>query len=154
MGNPIRVQGWHHTSLAVNNLDQAINFYKAAFGFKEEIFRERGMTNQIQSMVGLSGVTCDIAQLRSPFSGQILELIAFQHLPAGREEHGPTRAGTAHIALKVVDLDRALHEVRLLGAEPIGEITEFSDGRAVYCREPSGTVFELEESGTQPASSL
>ena len=149
MSNPTRVQGWHHTSLAVKNLDQAMSFYKAAFGFEEVIFEERGMTDQIRSMVGLPGLTCDIAQLRSPFSGQILELKAFQHVPAGREDHGPTPAGAAHIALKVVDLNRALQEVRRLGAQPIGEITEFSDGRAVYCREPSGTVFELEEIGTQ-----
>ena len=144
LANPTGAWGWHHTSLAVNDLDGAIAFYRGVFGY-EVIFEERSMTDQIQSMVGLPGLIGDIAQLRSPISGHVLELIAFRQVPAGREDHGPTRPGTAHVAFKVADLDRALQAMRQFGAELIGEITQFSEGRAVYCREPSGTVFELEE---------
>ena len=49
------------------------------------------------------------------------------------------------MAFVVGDLDAALERLRALGAEPIGAIADFEAGRCVYCQEPSGTVFELEE---------
>jgi hypothetical protein len=36
--------------------------------------------------------------------------------------------------------------MRALGAEPIGSVTQFEEGRAVYLTEPSGTIIELSES--------
>ncbi len=140
-----QARGWDHTSLAVADLDRALAFYRAAFGY-EVLFVERGMAAQIERIVGLPGLRCDLAQLRSPISGHTLELIAFRDVPPGREEHGPTRAGAAHLAFNVHDLDAAVDEVRALGATVLGEATDFEDGRSVYCREPSGTVFELHQS--------
>ena len=31
------------------------------------------------------------------------------------------------------------------GAKTLGEITDFEAGKSVYCTEPSGTFFEMEE---------
>ena len=31
------------------------------------------------------------------------------------------------------------------GAKQLGEITNFETGKSVYCTEPSGTFFEMEE---------
>jgi len=145
MTEPV-ASAWHHTSLAVADIDQAVAFYRAAFGY-EVLFLDRNMTDLIRRIVGLAGLRCDLAQLRSPISGHVLELIAFHDVPAGQEEHGPTRAGSSHLAFKVRDFDAALREVQRLGARLIGEVTVFPppEGRCVYCREPSGTVFELEE---------
>jgi predicted enzyme related to lactoylglutathione lyase len=143
---------WHHTSLAVTDIDQAVAFYQAAFGY-EVLLLEREMTDRIQRIVGLAGLRCDLAQLRSPLSGHVLELIAFHDVPAGKETHGPTRAGAAHVAFQVQDLDRALREVQRHGAALIGEITRFPEGRCAYCREPSGTVFELQEAPPDDAIS-
>jgi predicted enzyme related to lactoylglutathione lyase len=135
---------WEHSSLAVADLDRAIAFYRAAFGY-EVIFEARGMADLIQRLVGLPGLRCDLAQLRSPIAEHTLELIAFHHVPPGKEDQGPTRPGAAHLAFRVQDLDRALREVQQLGAELIGEVTLFPEGRCAYCREPSGSVFELDE---------
>ncbi len=143
--------GWEHTSLSVADLDQALAFYQAAFGY-EVIFQERGMTTQIQQITGLPGLRCDLAQLRSPLSGHLLELIAFHDGPPDREEHAPTRVGAAHVAFKVRDLDAAVEAMRHLGAEMIGEITQFEEGRSAYLREPSGTVVELDESQPEEES--
>lgn len=139
-----QVTAWDHTSLAVADLDCAIDFYRAAFGY-EPVFIERGMSDQIESIVGVVGLRCDLAQLRFPASGHVLELIAFAS-PDEVEVRGPVRPGQAHVAFTIADLDGAIERIRPLGAEPVGVVTQFEEGRAVYLTEPSGTIFELSES--------
>ena len=141
------VKVWHHTSLAVSDLDRAIDFYRRAFAY-ELLFEERGMAGQIARMTGIAGLTCDLAQLRSPISGHVLELIAFKGAAAG--DPRPLRPGAAHIAFYVDDLEAALSTVERLGAERLGEITQFDEGRSVYCREPAGSFFELEQVKHEP----
>lgn len=140
----LRAAAWNHTSLSVTDLDRAIAFYRTVCGY-EVVLEERGMTAQIERIVGLRGLRCDLAQLRSPISEHVLELIAFDDVPSGREDYGPTRPGAAHVAFDVPDLEQAVALVRGLGGEVLGEATEFENGLAVYCREPSGTVLELFE---------
>ena len=135
---------WHHTSLAVRDLDPAIRFYGAAFGF-EVVFREDGMTREIAAIAGAPGLVCDLAQLRAGRSGHVLELVAFRPAtgvlePAAR----PFATGCAHVAFLVDDLDRAMREVEGLGAERLGEVTRFDEGLSVYYREPAGSFFEME----------
>ena len=136
---------WHHSSLAVRNLDDAIRFYSAAFGF-ELAFREDGMTEQIASIAGEPALTCDIVQLRHPASDHVLELIAFRSgrdrpVPLGK----PFASGAGHVAFVIDDLDAMMTKVEALGAERLGEVTLFEEGRCVYYREPAGSFFELEE---------
>lgn len=135
---------WHHTGLAVIDLDEAVGFYRDGFGF-EVIFEARGMTHLIQQMVGVDGVACDLAQLRAPLSDHVLELIAFRGVPDDADPALPIRPGRAHTAFKVDDLDAALAEVVALGGRALGAITHFPEGRAVYCQDRSGTVLELQE---------
>ena len=148
----VRATSWHHTSLAVRDLDAAITFYRDAFGY-EATFVERGMSEQIASMAGVEGLTCDLAQLRSALGDHVLELIAF-HRPeergTPRTERAPLHPGAAHIAFAVEDLESALATVETLGAARIGRITEFDEGRSVYCREPAGSFFEMEEFRAAP----
>ena len=136
------VKIWHHTSLAVSDLDLGIEFYRRAFNY-DVLFEERGMSHQIARMTGIPGQLCDLAQMRSPVSGHVLELIAFTGV--GEGESKPIRPGAAHIAFYVDDLEEALSKVERLGAVRLGEITEFDEGRSVYCREPAGSFFELEQ---------
>lgn len=133
-----------HCSLAVRDLDRAVGFYAAAFG-AELAFADHGMTDLIRPTVGLPDVVCDLAQLTLPGTRQRLELIAFRDVPAGREDEAPVRVGHGHVCFEVDDLDVALEQVRALGAEPVGEVVRFPEGRAVYVREPAGSVIELEE---------
>ena len=152
----VRFRSWHHTSLAVRDLDVATAFYRDAFGY-ELLFRERGMSRQIASMTGIDGLTCDLAQLRSARSDHLLELIAFHPPPPGaapQPEGAPLRPGAAHVAFAVEDLDAALASVEALGAARLGRITEFSEGRSVYCREPAGSFFEMEELRETPAAGV
>lgn len=144
MTNRLAAWSWHHTGLVVDDLDTALAFYREAFGF-EVVFEARGMTDLIQQIVGAEGLECDLAQLRSRLSGQVLELLAFRGVPDDVDADLPVVPGRAHVAFKVVDLDAALAELDGRGAATLGAVTHFPEGRAVYCRERSGTVFELQE---------
>ena len=141
----IRLIAWHHTSLAVDDLAAASAFFASAFGFRME-FKETGMASQIAGITGLPGLTCDLAQLAHPVTGQRLELIAF-HPPRGVPvaDKRPLRPGAAHIAFVVADLATARMAVEAEGAMLLGDIVPFDEGPALYCRIPGGAFLELKE---------
>lgn len=139
----MKIKAWHHTSLAVCNLDRSAGFYAAAFGYRVT-FEERGITREIRAMTGQETLSCDLAVLVSAWSDQMLELIAFKG-DVPEDLAVPLPAGAAHIAFTVEALDHALGEVKGFGATQIGSVTSFPEGRAVYCREPGGSFFELQE---------
>jgi catechol 2,3-dioxygenase-like lactoylglutathione lyase family enzyme len=142
----MKIKSWVHTGLAVNDLDRSSTFYQRAFAY-EVVFCERGITREIEDVTGIKGQVCDLAQLRNRYSDHVLELLQFRGFESDdhRVPQAPLRPGEAHVAFVVDDLDRALSFVQSLGASPLGKIASFPEGRAVYCREPGGTFFELEE---------
>ena len=141
-------KAWDHTSLAVDDLDLSMEFYRKTFGYAL-VFAERGMAKEIRSMMGLARLTCDLGQMSHPLSGQRLELIAFRGHDAPPQSH-PLAAGAGHIGFEVENLDAALAVVVANGAVPIGAVTDFPEGRSTYCREPGGSFFELSEMNEEP----
>ena len=137
---------WHHTSLAVSNVDEACAFFSAAFGF-ETILDERDVTQTISRMTGLPGLSCNLVQLRSLEIDQVLELIEFRHaektFPTIDDQ--PVGVGAAHICFHVDDLYVTLLRIEALGAKKVGEITEFDEGLSVYCWVPGGAYIEVEQ---------
>lgn len=134
-----------HSSLAVDDLDRAVSFYGQAFG-AQVLFSDYGMTDLISRTTAIEGLTCDLAQLQMPGTDHVVELIAFHDIPPGRGDDAPVRVGHGHICVDVDDLDEAIAAVTELGATRIGEIVDFPDEcRAIYMREPAGSVFELSE---------
>ena len=139
-------KAWHHSSLAVSDLTTGVNFYCAAFGYKIE-FEERDMRTEIEQIAGIPGLSCDLAQLRAPYSDHVLELIAFHKPPAESVNtiRAPIYPGLAHIAFLVDDLNLAMKKVESLGARRLGTVTHFSEGDSVYYREPAGSFIEMEQ---------
>jgi catechol 2,3-dioxygenase-like lactoylglutathione lyase family enzyme len=134
-----------HTCLAVTDIDAAVGFYGAAFGY-EVTWQERNWTELIQRYVGVPGIRADLVQMRARNSQHTLEFIAFHDVPEPQEFHGPTRPGMGHLCFRVPDLEAAIRAVEELGAELVGEVTTYTDGgRGCYVREPAGTIFELDE---------
>lgn len=131
-----------HASLAVSDLDAGVRFYVTAFGY-DELFRD-AHREAIAALTGVPGLSCSLAQLRHP-DGGVLELVAFAGVPEGGEDTAPVRVGHGHVAFRVGDLDATLARVRAEGAAPLGGTVTFATGRAVYVREPAGSVFELYE---------
>lgn len=137
--------GWHHTGFAVSSVDEAVDRYSQLADFRV-VFEARDMSDLIQSMTGVPGLRADLVQCTSPMSEQVLEFIHFRKIPARVDDRLPLQPGRAHVAFLVPDLDRAVWELVQTGGEMLGAITEFAEGRAVYCADPSGTVIEWEES--------
>jgi catechol 2,3-dioxygenase-like lactoylglutathione lyase family enzyme len=131
-----------HASLAVEDLDRSMAFFGAAFGY-EVLFRDT-QDAAIAALTGIPDLRCALAQLRHPDDGSVLELVCFD-APPGAHDAAPLGVGHGHVALRVADLDAALTAVVELGARPLGRTVAFATGRAVYVREPAGSVIELYE---------
>jgi catechol 2,3-dioxygenase-like lactoylglutathione lyase family enzyme len=134
------VVGCTHSSLAVDDIDRSVAFYREAFAC-EPVFEARDMSELIQSVAGLPELRCDLAILRIPGTAHLLELIAFRSPAAPVRSEPPA----GHIEFAVADLDRSIAAVEVLGATPVGKVTSFPEGPSVYYREPGGSVFELTE---------
>lgn len=145
------VWAWHHTGVAVANVDEALDLYFTTLGF-EPVFEARGMTDLISQMTGVPGLGADLVQCVSPISGQVLEFIQFKNVPDDLDDRYPLRPGRSHTAYLTHDIDLAVEETVKAGGVMLGEITEFSEGRAVYCADRNGTVIEWEESASEESS--
>ncbi len=132
--------GCTHSSLAVDDIDESVSFYREAFACRL-VFEARDMEELIQSVAGLPDLRCDLAILEVPGGAHLLELIAFRN-PAAPVRHNPPGG---HIEFAVANLERSIVAVEALGATPVGRVTDFPEGPSVYYREPGGSVFELTE---------
>ena len=113
-------------------------FYGAAFGYTLAL-PPTDLGTAFAQMTGVPGARARLAQLQASGGGPALELIASPQVPA------PAAVPPAHVAFAVADLDAALAAACAAGAEMLGEVVRFAEGRSAYCREPGGSVFELEE---------
>ncbi|RDC75391.1 hypothetical protein DLJ49_01175 [Rhodovulum sp. 12E13] len=129
-----------HFSAMVDDLDRTVAFYGDAFGFTPSL-PPTDLGDAFARMVGVSGVSARLAQLTHADRPETLEFVACP----GRLGAAAEAIPLAHVAFCVPDLDAALDAARAAGAEVLGEVVAFSEGRSAYCREPGGSVFELEE---------
>jgi methylmalonyl-CoA/ethylmalonyl-CoA epimerase len=127
-----------HASLSVDDLDAAIAFYAAAFGY-ELSFRD-SQSEAIAALAGIDGLRCTLAQLVHPAHGSALELVHFEGTDVSVDG-----IGRGHVAFRVSDLTGALAAIEALGAKPLGDTVVFPTGSAVYAREPGGSLVELYE---------
>ncbi|MFZ5675208.1 MAG: VOC family protein [Pseudomonadota bacterium] len=139
----MKLKALDHVSLAVSDIDLSIAFYARAFGY-EVAFIERDMAKEIRSMTGVDSLSCHLAQLARADGGPRLELIEFRDHPFAPQPL-PLAVGCGHVGFLVDDLDDALGGMVAIGAEPVGSITSFPEGRSTYCRAPGGSFFELLE---------
>lgn len=135
---------WHHTGIAVADIDRALTFYRETLGISVA-FEARGMTDLIESITGVPGLRADLVQCASHLGDQVLEFIQFHNVPESAPEILPIRPGRVHTAYLVPDLEHAIAATVAAGGQMLGSITEFDEGRAVYCADSSGNVIEWEE---------
>ena len=134
----------HHFSFSVNDIEKGISFYRNAFGY-ELTFQENNMEKQIQSMTGIQNIICNIAQMKNDNDQNIIELIEFKNFKNNLKIDYPIYPGSAHVCFIVDNLSTMLEKIYKLGAIKLGEITKFESGICVYCKEPAGSFFEMEE---------
>ncbi|MBM3522601.1 MAG: hypothetical protein FJX57_06560 [Alphaproteobacteria bacterium] len=136
-----------HAGLATGDLDASLAFYCGNFGY-EIVFRDDDLKDMVARLTESPGLRVRLAQIQRPGEATV-ELLEFR--PRDLPTHAPPRAcgdgrtPMGHLAFAVTDIEAALRDLRAAGAAPIGEIVMFPEGRCIYCREPGGTVFELEE---------
>lgn len=104
--------------------------------------------SSMDRLVGLDGVRCDVAMVRTPDGQARLELMKF-HSPAatGGEPNAPVNApGIRRIMFGVEDIEDVLARLRGRGAELIGELVRYEDSyRLCYLRGPEGIIVALAE---------
>jgi catechol 2,3-dioxygenase-like lactoylglutathione lyase family enzyme len=142
-----------HVNLVVSDLEKMCEFYRDFLGLK--VSKEVTISGQWVDMVaGLNGVEADVIYLECT-NGPRIELIRY------RRPQGATPAllgkantrGLRHIAFKVSDIEKAMHDLRYRGVKffsqiqsvPDSQVT-YADGikkRLVYFHDPEGNILEL-----------
>lgn len=140
---PVAVQAWEHTSYSVENIKEAVRFYRDALGF-DVVWHGRDWRDDIQTYLGTSSGVAEIVMLRSPVSSHIIEFIKFEEVPDAVAAGTPVRPGTGHVAFRVADVEVAAAQLVERGAVLLGGIQVSPGvGRGCYLRVPGGTVIEL-----------
>jgi catechol 2,3-dioxygenase-like lactoylglutathione lyase family enzyme len=103
----------------------------------------------VDHVVGLDGVQCDIAMMRTPDGHGRLELTMF-HSPAAvsAEPHdAPANTyGIRRIMFAVEDIEATIERLRSHGAELIGEVARYENSYLLcYVRGPAGMIVALAE---------
>ena len=140
-----------NVGIVVEDLKVAVAFF-AELGL--EIEGETTVEGQwVDRTVGLNGVRSDIVMMRTPDGHSRLELSRFQKPTAiGTDPNLPVNTlGIRRIMFAVTDIDDVVTRLKNLGAELVGEITQYEDMyRLCYLRGPDGIMIALaEELGNQ-----
>jgi catechol 2,3-dioxygenase-like lactoylglutathione lyase family enzyme len=141
------IQRMDNVGIVVDDLEAAISFFV-------ELGMELEGKAQIEGpwadrTVGLDGVRCDIAMMRTPDGHGRIELAKY-HTPAavgaGPENPPHNTVGMHRIMFAVDDIDDVVARLRAHGAELVGEVAQYEDSyRLCYIRGPEGIIVGLAE---------
>ncbi len=104
---------------------------------------------EVDLLIGLENVRCEIVMLRTPDGHGRIELDKY-HTPAAvaavPKDAPVNTLGIHRIMFAVDDIDDVLARLRTHGAELIGEVTQYGDTyRLCYIRGPEGIIVALAE---------
>lgn len=139
--------------LRIDNVGIVVKDLKAAIAFFVELGMElEGETTVegewVDRVIGLDDAKSDIAMLRTPDGGCMLELSSFQKpLTADTETDMSVNAQGKHrIMFAVTDIDDVVARLQKLGAEVVDEVVRYGDVyRLCYMRGPEGIIIALAE---------
>ena len=138
----------------MDNVGIVIDDLEAAIAFFVELGMELEGKAQIEGLwadrtVGLDGVRCDIAMMRTPDGHGRLELAKYLTPAAiGAVPHNPPHntLGLHRVMFAVDDIDDTVARLRPHGAELLGEVAQYKDSyRLCYLRGPAGIIVALAE---------
>lgn len=137
----MHVQRIDHVSFTVADVDRSVAFY-GRFGF-EPHKRYLSAGPEVDDGADTEHADMDIAWLRHPAGGPMLELIRYVHHPADRAAHN-SRVGAAHVCLCIDDVFAAHRALEADGITFLSAPHEDEFGvRWVYLRDPDGNAMEL-----------
>lgn len=145
------IQGWHHTSFTVSNLEESERFFVEVMGMKR-IGGGLYDFDYLRRHVGYLEAVLNIAVLSFPGSGpneHLLELIEYIQ-PAGRPaDTAANRPGNAHLCFLVSDIDAEVRRLKAAGlafrCQTPNEVTwGINKGaKVIYFHGPDDIVLEL-----------
>jgi catechol 2,3-dioxygenase-like lactoylglutathione lyase family enzyme len=136
-----------NVGVVVDDIEEAKAFFEAlGLELEGETSVEGPWVDQV---VGLHGVQCDIAMMRTPDGRGRLELTMF-HTPAAvsADPHdAPANTfGLRRIMFAVDDIETTIARLRSHGAELVGEVAQYEDSYLLcYVRGPGGMIVALAE---------
>lgn len=138
----------------MDNVGIVVDDLEAAIAFFVELGMELEGKAQIEGLwadrtVGLDGVRCDIAMMRTPDGHGRLELAKY-HTPeaicAGPHNPPHNTLGMHRVMFAVDDIEDVVTRLRTHGAELVGEVAQYEDShRLCYVRGPEGIIVALAE---------
>lgn len=148
----------HHVGITVSDLHAATAFYVAATdGEAVGPLLKRGVA--VERATGHPGAEISLMFITPASGGTVIELAHYGGVPANPTDPDTGRAGAAHPAITVPDLDAALARLGTLGHAPLSEPMVATAGpldgyRYVYVLGPDDVRVELlQRPGDHAASS-
>jgi catechol 2,3-dioxygenase-like lactoylglutathione lyase family enzyme len=140
--------------LRMDNVGIVVDDLDAAIAFFEELGLELDGRGEVEGdwvdrTVGLTGVHCAFAMLRTPDGRARLELAKY-HSPGTIASTPPNpphnTLGMHRIMFAVDDIDDTISRLRKHGAEPLDGVGQFENTfRLSYLRGPAGVIIALAE---------
>jgi lactoylglutathione lyase len=118
-----------YVGIRVLDMQKSLDFYTKFLGMK---ILDRSKIEQTKG---------EVAVLQCPEGGLILELNHYEKDSPFNTEY-VVGEGLDHLAFKVEDLDKALHEARQAGYKVVLEM-KAKEGRWAYVEDPNGIWIEL-----------
>lgn len=148
----MKITGVHHFSFSVTNLDRTIEFYEKVLGVQ---VRSRGRNKYETLGRALFGTKWGVDQPQADLELAFIQLgenriefIEYKDPKAQPYHKNPSIAGSAHLSLKVDDIEGIRKKMEAAGVEfhsPINTYMEEGKGELKWCyfRDPDGIVLEL-----------
>ena len=136
-----------NTGIVVSDLDAAVAFFEELGMAVEGRMEIEGPW--ADQCVGLDGIRCAIAMLRTPDGHGALELAQYRH-PEARPATPPNAphniVGTHRVMFAVDDIEDTIARLRPHGGEVLREVARYEDAFLLcYLRGPDGIIVGLAE---------
>ncbi|GAB3923705.1 VOC family protein [Kribbella albertanoniae] len=138
------VQRMDNVGIVVSDLDAAVAFF-TELGLELE-GKAQTEGPWVDQCVGLEGVVCDVAMMRTPDGSGRFELAQYQSPVAQPGPHNPPHniVGMHRVMFTVDDIDEVLTRLRPHGGEVVGTVVQFQDTyKLCYVRGPEGIILGL-----------
>jgi catechol 2,3-dioxygenase-like lactoylglutathione lyase family enzyme len=141
------IRAMHHVSLATNDLERFVGFYRDLLGMKLEHISSipTGWT-PFENVVGMSNVTGRVAQF--DLGNMYMEVFCYEEpIPRPGERRPACDVGIRHIAFDVTDVFVEYGRLKAAGVEFISAPKYLDGGLCTSCYfyDPDGNIMEFQE---------
>ncbi|WIY04410.1 VOC family protein [Amycolatopsis mongoliensis] len=140
------IQRLDNIGVVVHDMDAAVAFF-LELGLELE-GKATVEGPDVDRLVALDGVRCDLVVVKTPDGHSRLELMKF-HAPTSpaAERNAPVNTpGFRRIMFAVDSIEEVLPRLRIHGAELMGELVKYENGhKLAYVRGPEGLIVALAE---------